>query len=262
MGPLSDRYGRKWFMVANQVGYTLRPLGYLLLSLIPSHNLSTWMLALPSVPTALAGMDALAFNLVYSYAGDISHRASNRSASFRFLIIETLSYLLMPVGIYSGNFIFQNAGYIWLFASITILCGMSAIYTLFFIHNIIPHREDSEGDKEQEKTLPVKVFKILRDLVSSLTKRRSGLGRSIIIILIAILGTHAICYTCDSTITFVFLQTQLGFNENQISIIQSVRSALIGVGGLLTIGLIQLTDVNVMVIGLINCLSKLGYYLE
>ena len=98
--------------------------------------------------------------------------------------------------------------------------------------------------------------------LASVTKRRSGHERSTILILIAVLGTHAISYTCDSTISFVFLQTQLGFNENEISIIQSIRSALIGVGGLLMIGLIQLTDINVMIIGLINCLSKLGYYLE
>ena len=247
-------------MVGSQVGYVLLVISYS--TSPPSHNLSTWILALPSVPTALAGMDALAFNLVYSYAGDISHGASNRSASFRFLIIETLSFLFSPVGIYSGNFIFQSFGYIWLFTSITTLCGMSAIYTLVFIPNIIPHREECESDKEEEKTLIMKLYRILRDLVSSITKRRSGHGRSTIIILIAVLGTHAISYTCDSTISFVFLQTQLGFNENEISIIQSIRSALIGVGGLLMIGLIQLTDINVMIIGLINCLSKLGYYLE
>merc|ERR1712107_317779 len=91
-GPLSDKYGRKWFLLGNQIGYTLRPLGYLLLSILPTATttIPSWMLALPSVPTSIAGMDALAFNLVYSYAGDLSHGASNRAASFRFLIIETL----------------------------------------------------------------------------------------------------------------------------------------------------------------------------
>ena len=221
------------------------------------------MLALPSVPTSLAGMDALAFNLVYSYAGDLSQGASNRAASFRFLIIETLAYLLSPLGIYFGNLIFQRAGYTWLFATVTFLCGLSAVYTLLFIPNIIPHSEDSEyGKEEEEKSLLKKLYKILEDLVLSIAKKRPCYGRSIITILIGILGTHAISYTCDSTVSFVFLQTQLGFNENEISIIQSIRSALIGVGGLLMIGLIQLTNVNVMLIGLINCLCKLGYYLE
>ena len=153
-------------------------------------------------------MDALAINLAYSYVGDISHGASNRSASFHLLIIETLLFRFSTLGIQSSNYIFQSAGYIWFFTSITTLCGMSAIYTLVFIPNIIPHREECESDKEEEKTLLMKLYRILRDLVSSITKRRSGHGRSTILILIAVLGTHAISYTCDSTISFVFLQTQ------------------------------------------------------
>ena len=217
---------------------------------------------MPSVFAALGGMDAVAINATYSYAGDISHNASKRSASLRFLIIDTFIYLFMPVGIYCGDFIYQKFGYTWLFASVASLFGISAIYASVFLPNIIPHNEESHDCTEEEKSRPVKPLKILQDLACSLTRRRPQYGRGIIAILLLILGTHSISYTTDSNISYIYLQTKLGLSEDEISVILSVGLVITGIGNLVLMAVIQLTDINVMIIGLISCISELGYYLE
>ena len=80
--------------------------------------------------------------------------------------------------------------------------------------------------------------------------------------LLFILGLHSITYTCDSNISFLFLQLKFGFNRVMFSNIQSVRMLMAGFGSLLLIFMINFTDMNVLVIGLIGTISRLGYYLE
>ena len=58
-------------------------------------------------------------NTVFSYAGDVSHGKSSRSTSIRFIIIDTISALFTPIGLYGGNFILQRGGFLWLFAFTT-----------------------------------------------------------------------------------------------------------------------------------------------
>ena len=261
VGPLSDLQGRKWFMFGNLVGTTLQPLGYLLLYLLtPSHNLPTWVLALPSIPASIVGLDTVFNNTVFSYAGDVSHGKSARSTSIRFIIIDTISALFTPVGLYGGNFILQRGGFIWLFGFTTAVVALGALYTILVVDNIIPHKEAEKEEAEEGKGS--KLRRLLHSLASCITRKRQGYGRLAIILLIVILGTHAISYTTDSNICFLFLQTKFGFDQNAFSDIQSIHFALTGVGAILMILLIQLTNVNVLLVGLLSCLSKLGYYLE
>ena len=251
-------------MVFNQLGTILQPLGYLLLYLLPAPTLPTWCLALPSIPAAIVGMDAVINNLFFSYAGDVSHGKSARSTSIRFIIIDTLSVLSTPIGLYGGNFILQRGGFVWLFGVITGISVVSVLYVAFAVTNIIPHRNvvEEEDDKRLENSSCSGLSRLLRTLLSSVTRERRGNGRSVNILLLVILGTHAISYTCDTNISYIFLQTKFGFNQTDFSDLQSVHFGLTGAGALLTIALIQLTDVNILVIGLISSLSKLGYYLE
>ena len=265
VGPLSDTYGRKWILFGNLAVTSLQPLGYLLLHLLPFTSLPTWILILPSIPASLVGFDTVVSNTVFSYAGDVSHGKSSRSTSIRFIILDTISALFTPVGLYGGDFILKRGGFTWLFAVVTACCALSSAYALVFVKNIIPFRseeETKEDESDEEKPVYMKLFHLLSGLVTSVTKKRKGWGRFAIILLIVILGTHAISYTTDSNICFIFLQTKFGFDQNDFSVIQSIRFALTGGGALFMIGVIQLTDINVLVIGLISSLSKLGYYLE
>ena len=63
--------------------------------------------------SALGGMDAVAINTMYSYAGDISHKSDKRSASIWFLIIDTFTYLhATALGIYCGDIILKHFGFL------------------------------------------------------------------------------------------------------------------------------------------------------
>ena len=249
-------------MFGNLVGTTLQPLGYLLLYLLtPFHNLPTWVLALPSIPASIVGLDTVFNNTVFSYAGDVSHGKSARSTSIRFIIIDTISALFTPVGLYGGNFILQRGGFVWLFGFTTAVVALGALYTILVVHNIIPHKE-AEKEEEADEGNESKLKRLLHSLASCITRKRQGYGRLAIILLIVILGTHAISYTTDSNICFLFLQTKFGFDQNAFSDIQSIHFALTGAGAILMILLIQLTNINVLLVGLLSCLSKLGYYLE
>ena len=249
-------------MFGNLVGTVLQPLGYLLLFLLtPSHNLPTWVLALPSIPASIVGLDTVFNNTVFSYAGDVSHRKSARSTSIRFIIIDTIANLFTPVGLYGGNFILQRGGFVWLFGFTTAVIALGAFYTILIVDNMIPHKE-AEKEEDAYEGNGSKLRRLLHSLVSCITRKRHGYGRLAVILLIVILGTHAISYTTDSNICFLFLQTKFGFDQNAFSNIQSIHFALTGAGAILMIVLIQLTNVNVLLVGLLSCLSKLGYYLE
>ena len=202
-------------------------------------------------------------NTVFSYAGDVSHGKSSRSTSIRFIIIDTISALFTPIGLYGGNFILQRGGFLWLFGFTTAVVALGVLYTLLAVQNIIPHRGTEKEEEEEEKQgSRSKLKRLLHSLSSCLLRKRAGYGRLAISLLILILGTHAISYTTDSNICFLFLQTKFGFDQNAFSIIQSIHFALTGGGAILMILLIQLTNVNVLVVGLLSTLSKLGYYLE
>jgi hypothetical protein len=267
VGPMSDLCGRKWFLLANLTGQTLLPLGYLLLYLLPSGHLPVWALVLPSIPAALVGLDTIFSHCVFSYAGDVSHGKSARSTSIRFIIIDTLNNLFIPVGLYGGNFILQRGGFEWLFGFIAGVLGLCIVYVLVAITNVIPHakenepKEEVEG-KESKPTCSRRLVQLFRSLATSVIRKREGYGRLIIILLLIILGTHAISYTADSNICYIFLQTKFGFNQNDFSNLQSIHFALTGAGALFMIGVLQLTNINVLVMGLVSALSKLGYYLE
>ena len=193
----------------------------------------------------------------------MSHGKSSRSTSIRFIIIDTISALFTPIGLYGGNFILQRGGFLWLFAFTTAVVALGVLYTLLAVQNIIPHRGTEKEEEEEEKQgSRSKLKRLLHSLSSCLLRKRAGYGRLAISLLILILGTHAISYTTDSNICFLFLQTKFGFDQNAFSIIQSIHFALTGGGAILMIVLIQLTNVNVLVVGLLSTLSKLGYYLE
>ena len=213
-------------------------------------------------------MDAVAINAMYSYAGDISHKSDKRSASIRFLIIDTFIYLFTPLGIYCGDFILQHFGFFWMFLSVTSLFCSSAVYAILFLSNIVPYTNKENGEEKIESTKAegkaegMKPLKILQELTHTLTKKRSQYGRGIITILLMILGTHSISYTTDTNISYIALQTKLGLGESEISNILAIGLVVCGVGNLLLMAVIHFSDINVMVVGLISCLSELGYYLE
>ena len=216
-------------------------------------------------------MDAVAINAMYSYAGDISHKSDKRSASIRFLIIDTFIYLFTPLGIYCGDFILKHFGFLWVFLSVTSLFCISAVYAILFLSNIVPYTKKENGEekiastastKPEGKAEGMKPLKILQELTQTLTKKRSQYGRGIIIILLMILGTHSISYTTDTNISYIALQTKLGLGESEISNTLAMGLVICGVGNLLLMAVIHFTDINVMVVGLISCLSELGYYLE
>ena len=108
----------------------------------------------------------------------------------------------------------------------------------------------------------MKPLKILHEFTHILTKKRSQYGRGVSISLLMILCTHYISYTTDTNISYIALQTKLGLGESEISNILAIGLVICGVGNLLLMAVIHFSDINVMVVGLISCLSELGYYLE
>ena len=208
VGPLSDVYGRKWFILINLVGCIFLPLGYLFINLL--DNVPTWFLLLPSIPPALTGFDSVLFNTVYSYAGDASHGKSERAASIRFIIIDTLSNLVAPAGLYGGSYVLRVLGYGWLFGISSGVALVSALYIAFFVSNIIPEKSSEEAViKEKNNSCVVTIIEFLRNLFSCVLEKRSGYGRSVINLLLLILGIHSITYTCDSNVSFIFSKKSL-----------------------------------------------------
>ena len=261
VGPLSDVYGRKWFMVVNLVGCMLLPLGYLGLNFM--ENVPVWLLLVPSIPASLTGFDPVLWNTVYSYAGDASHGKSARASSIRFIIIDTIGNLFAPVGLYGGSYILRVLCYGYLFGISTGLGFLSALYIILFISNIIPNKTTKTVDSSEEnKSFCERVWHFIVNLFSCILERRPGYGRSVINILLCILGIHSITYTCDNNVSYLFLQQKFGFDQTSFANIQSVRMLLLGVGSLLLVGLINLTSLNVLVIGVIGTISRLAYYLE
>ena len=262
VGPLSDIYGRKWFMLVNLVGCIFLPLGYLCIDLL--NHVPTWFLLLPSIPPAITGFDAGLTNNVYSYAGDASHGKSPRSASIRFIIIDTLNCLFAPAGLYGGSYVLRIWGFGWLFGITAGFALISALYIAFFISNIIPTKviDATNADNEKNKSCGIRIIEFTKVLFSCVLEKRAGYGRAVINLLLLILGINAITYTCDNNVTFIFLQEKFGFDQTAFANIQSVRMLLTGVGSLLLVGFINLTSLNVLILGVIGTISRLAYYLE
>ena len=261
VGPLSDVYGRKWFMLVNLVGCIFLPLGYFWLNFL--ENVPLWLLLVPSIPASLTGFDSVLFNTVYSYAGDASHGTSARAASIRFIIIDTLQNLFSPAGLYGGSFILRVGGYAYLFGISTGIVTVSVLYIAFCIPNIIPKKVTAlHVEIAENRTLFQRVWGFFVALFSCVLERRSGYGRAVVNILLCILGIHSITYTCDNNVSFLFLQEKFGFDETSFADIQAIRMLLLGVGSLLLVAIINFTSLDVLIIGIIGTISRLAYYLE
>ena len=208
-------------------------------------------------------MDAVAINAMYSYAGDISHKSDKRSTSIQFLIIDTFTYIFTPL--HWGFTVVTSSLSILVslrFLSVTSIFCISAVYAILSLSNIVPYTKKRKWKGEEGKADRMKPLKILHELTHTLTKKRSQYGRGVIIILLMILCTHYISYTTDTNISYIDLQKKLGLWESEISNILAIGLVVCGVGNLLLMAVIHFSDINVMVVGLISCLSELGYYLE
>ena len=232
-GPASDRLGRRWFILCNLASAVLLPVGYLVLCLLPRP--APALLLLPSLLPAAAGLDWLFWTLVYSYAGDLSHGRSEQYATVRFIIIDTLNNLAAPLGIYTGSALLRLLGLTWLFAITGVLSVITLALAAGLVHDVpapgipasipdsLQNTSKAEPTVNEKKNLFAKGWENVRQLFSVLKVARPGWGRTVILLLLLMLGTHSVTYTCDNNISFLFLQQRFGYDQTQFAKVQGSK---------------------------------------
>ncbi len=175
-GILSDRWGRKYFMMAGLAIYCLVSLAYIWADSIPLLLL-------------VRGLHGLAASLVIpvanAYVGDLAPRKKEGTYTGLFLVSFLLGFALGPA---LGGLLYDRFGITWCFLTLGILAFASFLLTVLRVPNRPPLPDTSRQQEPGEKARSVlRSPFILALLVFTLV---SALGRGSIICFLPILATE------------------------------------------------------------------------
>ncbi len=174
-GIYSDRWGRKYFMLAGLGMYCLVSLAYIQANTIP-------LLIIVRILHGLAA--ALVIPVANAYVGDLAPRNQEGTYTGLFLVSFLLGFALGPA---LGGILYDRLGIIWCFLTLGFLALLAFLLTLLSIPNLstVPEQQTSTPGEETRSVL--KSPFILALLVFTLV---SALGRGSIICFLPILATE------------------------------------------------------------------------
>lgn len=157
-GSISDRHGRKLPMIAVLGGFVMYAMVYILVILNPSWPVEVLYAA--ALAVNVTGSWVIFNMAAYSYLADIT---TMETRTKRMGWMDAVWSLGEPLGTLLGVWLYQNYGYLTVFAVSAILWSICLIYTATVIKESVT---DTNGTPEEEKSVPFVI-----DLYQTVFKR-------------------------------------------------------------------------------------------
>ncbi|XP_064092201.1 probable peptidoglycan muropeptide transporter SLC46 [Macrobrachium nipponense] len=148
MGAWSDKYGRKVPLVAVQIGHLLHAAGYLLASFVPSWPVE--LLLLVTFLDTLGGGTVSFLTAANSYVGDVT---SEESRTSRVGLANSIWFLGGPAGTLLGTYIYNQGGYVPLFATSLVFSLIAVIYIIVILPESHGPFAKKTGSESSQKTV-------------------------------------------------------------------------------------------------------------
>ncbi|XP_057374974.1 lysosomal proton-coupled steroid conjugate and bile acid symporter SLC46A3-like [Daphnia carinata] len=239
IGSISDRYGRKLPMVIVLSGFVVYAMVYLLVILDPSWPVE--ILYIASFAINITGNWVLFNMAVYSYLADIT---TTERRTKRMGWMDAVWSMGKPLGTLLGVWLYQNYGYITVFAVSAILWSMCLIFTAAVVKESIAK---PSGTIQQEKTLP-----FIIDLYQTVFKRYPHRVRVYLFLLTAIkLGV----YLAHGHQVYLWARVVLEWDVGQFSTWSGASDFLHLIAMVVWVGVASsyhLSDYTVAIFGLVS----------
>ena len=227
LGSWIDKFGRKKVLLKSFIGYG-STLGLITLISYISDNvtpLSPWLYLVAELPMCLLGGWPTLDIAVCCYVSDLS---GEKDRSFRLGTLTFLNFLGSFSAYFSSSFLLEATSATIVFI-ISFACAMSAfVYTIFFVDESI---QVVEGVSACDQVKEVFSFTRIKEIFSTLFKRRQFKERRMVWFLIAIITLAVFTMHGNGTVNYLFVREKFGWALREWTIFDSTNTA-ITVGGL------------------------------
>lgn len=215
IGPWSDKFGRKPFLILNLIGTTLSFVLMSIFSFFP--NISPWYSIVCSVPGLVTGGAAAYLTIILSYITDITN---SETRGVRMAVFEAVLAGGILVGNISSSYLFYATNYVWVFTVAAGLCALGLLYTVF----LIP--ESVQNPETQGKLRGFFDISNLVDMVRTTFKCREYFIRAIILLNLLILTVHMFIMNGDGAIMFLYLREKFDWTLTKFTLFNSATSVV------------------------------------
>ncbi|XP_051882709.1 solute carrier family 46 member 3-like isoform X2 [Pristis pectinata] len=149
LGGVSDRYGRKLFVLLPSIGALINSLANLA---VAYFSWSLYILFPSVILTACFGGPAALFAGAFAYVADVS---SNKQKNMRMALLDMILGVMGGIGALSSGYYLKAAGFNWPFLTITLINLANIVYIIFFFEESaqVPRTEQDQisfSDKFKE----------------------------------------------------------------------------------------------------------------
>lgn len=249
IGPWTDKYGRRPVLILTAVGFFLSYATLTILSLL-TIPFSAWFYIFAFGFSALSGGHITFFVAIYSYVADIS---TPETRSKNLLLLE----IFMSAGIVTG-FLSSSYVYAWCGTTIVMLIATISSFIVALWNIFILEESRKTNIPAMEKFKGLFSTKHLKDMVHVFIKRRAGIDRGALWILLATLGLTIAVQTGTESVLFLFVRERFQWDVRAYTLYSAISTLCIIISNLVIIyGIktyIRLTDEALAVLSFISSL--------
>ncbi|XP_023236631.1 proton-coupled folate transporter-like [Centruroides sculpturatus] len=251
LSPWSDKYGRRFPMMASTCSLILENIALAIVSAFPSAP--AYFIIIAGIPAGIFGGFVVAFSSIYTYISDVTQK-ENRT--IRFAILEIVFILATPVGIETGGQIYKyfNATIVYVTAILALLS--SFIWVFFFV----PETRIRD-EKSTFKEMIQHVFQLdnLKESIHTCISPRPGNIRAQIWLIVFAMTVTMMCILGSSAVGFYFSQEMYNWTNDKYSTISAAASLLRGLALIIAVPIFtKILKIPEGIIGVIGIFSILG----
>ncbi|XP_067133237.1 lysosomal proton-coupled steroid conjugate and bile acid symporter SLC46A3-like [Centruroides vittatus] len=260
LSPWSDKYGRRFPMMASTCSLILENIALTIVSAFPSTP--AYFIIIAGIPAGIFGGFVVAFSSIYTYISDVTQK-ENRT--IRFAILEIVFILATPVGIETGGQIYKysSATIVYVAAILALLSGF--IWVFFFVPETRVRDE-----KSNFKEMIQHVFQLdnLKESFRTCISPRPGNIRAQIWLIVLAMTVTMMCILGSSAVGFYFSQEMYKWTNDKYSTISAAARLSHGLALIIAVpiftNVLKIPDGIIGVIGIFSILGEniksLAYY--
>ncbi|XP_044580337.1 proton-coupled folate transporter-like [Cotesia glomerata] len=237
-GPWSDKYGRKPLIL---IGYFVSLCRYIIMFILTYFDANPWLILLSYLPTALLGSGLLLATTCY-----VSDTTEPDKRPWRLACLQTCVHVGLIIGTFSGAFIFQRLGYMYLF----VIAASLSLFSLLYVFFIVPESIKKKPDKKWGNPLNLSFVK---QLIFSCTKQRDGLNRGLLWNCLLIVSLYRIVTNGHTNVIYLFVNAKLGWNIVDYSMFNSLSMVISIVGTFSSLKLMKdymgFSNITILLVG-------------